>query len=146
MVQRKLYSVSDFKIEDKNNQAMKRQAFIPAVIIFVVGSAFVAAGGISGKWTGTLTLPGGNTRIFHYVFHADKGILTGSATGTNTFDLSNGRIYGDSLAFSIIVSNGDSIVNTGKYYPDGDSITLNTVFMGATMRGILKRDSDGAAK
>ena len=125
---------------------MRRKSFFGAVIIFVFGSAFVAAGGIGGKWMGTLTMPSGNTRIFHYVFNVDKNILTGTATGTNTLDLSNGRIYGDSLSFAIIVANGDSIVNTGKYYRDGDSITLNAVFMGATMHGILKRDTEAAAK
>jgi hypothetical protein len=126
---------------------MKRKMFIAVTIMFVFITAFVAAAGIGGKWTGIITVPGGGTRTFHYIFKVDKNILTGSTQGTaNTYELSNGRVYGDSLAFAVVIDNGDSIVNTGKYYPNGDSIILNAVFMGGTMHGTLKRDSQASEK
>jgi hypothetical protein len=125
---------------------MRGKMFFAVIITFVFITAFVATAGISGKWTGLITMAGGRTATFHYLFKAEGNTLTGSATGSNTFELSNGRIYGDSLWFAIIVNNGDSIVNAGKYYPDGDSITLNAVFMGSTMHGTLKRDSQASAK
>ena len=125
---------------------MKGRIFIAATLIFVFITAFAIPAGISGKWTGIITMPGGRTVTFHYIFKVEGNNLSGSATGSNTFDLSSGRIYGDSLSFSIVVNNGDSIVNTGKYYPEGDSIKLTAEFMGAPMYGTLKRDSPGAVK
>jgi hypothetical protein len=125
---------------------MKRKMFFTVTIMFIFITAFVTAPGISGKWTGIITMAGGRTMTFHYIFKADGNTLTGSATGSNTFELSNGRVYGDSLAFAIVVNNGDSIVNTGRYYPDGDSIKLTAVFMFQTMYGTLKRDSQGSVK
>jgi hypothetical protein len=120
---------------------MKRKISVPAILLFVFITAFAVDKGIAGKWTGLLTMPGGNTRTIHYVFKTDNNILTGTSQGNrNEYELS-GKIYGDSLSFSVIVDNGESILNTGKYYPQGDSIVLDALFMGSTMHAILKRDS-----
>lgn len=120
---------------------MKGKISIPAAILFIFITAFVVYKGISGKWTGQLTMPDGNKRAIHYVFKTDNNILTCTTQGNrNEYELS-GKIYGDSLSFSVFVDNGESILNTGKYYPDGDSIVLDAVFMGSTMHGILKRET-----
>jgi hypothetical protein len=86
-------------------------------------------------------MPGGMNRTFHYVFKTDNNILTGSTQGTgDEFELT-GKVYGDSLSFTVVVNNGESIVNLGKYFPEGDSITLSAEFKGQSMHGVLKRDS-----
>jgi hypothetical protein len=140
-----MYSIFFLNIK---KQGMKGKLVITVAIIFVFITAFVMAAGVSGNWTGIMTMSGGRTATFHYIFKTDNNTLTGSveARGNNKYELSNGKIYGDSLSFSVVVDNGDSIQDIGKYYPDGDSIKLDAVFMGATMHGILKRDSQGSIK
>jgi hypothetical protein len=127
---------------------MKVKLPITIILMFVLMTAFVSAPGISGEWNGIMTLPGGNTRTIHYIFKADGNTLTGStqSPGRNEYELSSGKIWGDSLSFSIVVDNGDSILNTGKYYHEGDSINLAVVFMGATLQATLKRAGQGSGK
>ena len=121
---------------------MKRKIFITIAMLFFFVIVFAMSTGISGKWIGAIVRPGGSIMTFNYTFKTDNKTLTGSVQGTsNEYELSNGKVNGDSLSFSVIVDNGDSILNSGKYYPDGDSIKLDMVFMGATMHGTLKRDS-----
>src|SRR5450432_3268899 len=118
---------------------MKRKFFITIAMLFFFVIVFAMVAGISGKWTGISARPDGNTITFNYTFKTDNKTLTGSVQGTgNEYELSDGKVYGDSLSFAVVVDNGDSILNSGKYYPDGDSIKLNMVFMGATMHETLK--------
>jgi hypothetical protein len=121
---------------------MKLKTFTGGINMLLFVSAMLLLPNIAGKWTGVLTMPGGNTATFHYLFKTNNNSFTGTASGTNDFDISNGKIYGDSLSFTIIVANGDSILNVGKYYRDGDSIQLNAAFMGAILHGTLKRDKE----
>jgi len=119
---------------------MKRKIPMTTAIFFVLMTEFVVPKDISGKWTGTITMANGMVRTLHYTFKTDNNILTGTTQGTgDEFELS-GKVYGDSLSFTVIVNNGEPVVNTGKYFAEGDSISLNAEFMGQTMHGLLKRD------
>jgi hypothetical protein len=122
-------------------QTMKRKILLTSTILFFSFIAFAMIIGVTGKWTGQLTVPGGETKTIYYTFAVDNGKLTGSTEGTNEYDISEGKITGDSLSFAVVVANGDQILNSGKYYSDGDSISLNIYFMGAQMHTTLKRDT-----
>jgi hypothetical protein len=139
-------SIENPYLHSSNNilyhQIMKIKFFIAAAILFFFVSSFVMITGISGKWTGIVTRPDGSAMTFYYTFKTNNNTLLGSARATNgEYELSDGKVNGDSLSFAIEVDNGDHILNSGKYYSDGDSIKLNIVFMGATMHALLKRDS-----
>ena len=123
-------------------QTMKLKFFIAVATLSLFVISFEVITGISGKWTGIVTRPDGSAVTFYYTFKTDNNTLLGSARGTNgEYELSEGKVNGDSLSFAIEVDNGDHILNSGKYYSDGDSIKLNIVFMGATMHALLKRDN-----
>jgi len=123
---------------------MKKPLIISFAVLSLVTVAFISINGIAGKWSGTLTGPDDFKAIFNYTLKNDNGTLTGFAQSPSNspYDISDGKVKGDSLSFSIVVDNGDKIINTGRYYPVGDSISLNSVFMGATLHGTLKRVAD----
>ena len=139
-------SIENSYLHSPNNrlyyQTMKIKFFIVAAMLLFFVIAFVIITGISGKWTGIVIRPDGSAMTFYYTFKTDNNTLLCSARGTNgEYEFSDGKVNGDSLSFAIEVDNGDHILNSGKYYSDGDSIKLNIVFMGSTMHALLKRDS-----
>lgn len=122
---------------------MKKYPIIAAILLSLAAVAFKAVNGIDGKWTGTLTGSDFNQPL-NYTFKNTNGVLTGFTLNPSNvqYDISDGKVKGDSISFSIVVDNGDKIINTGRYYPVGDSISLKVVFMGADMHASLKRASD----
>ena len=122
---------------------MKTKIFIATALLSFAIVAINLLGDINGKWTGTATSPDGDIVGVHYTFKVDNGILSGSTQMTaNPYEISEGKVKGDSLWFSIVVDNGDKIINVGKYYAAGDSISLNFSFMGGAHHVTLKRDAD----
>jgi hypothetical protein len=122
---------------------MKRKIFTTTAIVccFVVCLA-AAIADLSGKWTGTLKTPDGNEMPLNYTFKTDSGKLTGTSSSPHgVFDLMNGKLKGDSLAFAIDVG-GVLIAHTGKYFSAGDSISLNIDYQGMKMHTTLKRATD----
>jgi hypothetical protein len=122
---------------------MKRKIFTTTALVccFVVCLA-AAIAALSGKWTGTLKAPDGNEYPLNYTFKVDSGKLTGTGQSPQgTVDLTDGKLKGDSLSFSIDVG-GVKILNTGKYYSAGDSISLNIDYQGMKMHSTLKRAAD----
>jgi hypothetical protein len=103
-------------------------------------TSFALLTGIDGKWAGEIKTPDGNKSPIHFTFKTDKEKLTGTSQGThNSYDLSDGKVNGDSLTFSFEVDNGAKISGAGKYYPAGDSISLNLIFMGNEMHSTLNQ-------
>ena len=113
---------------------MKRKILITTTLMLFVGTAFAYFADINGKWTAMLKGPDGNEFPISYTFKTDwLSRLTGSLTsaiGTST--ISDGVVKGDSLWFTANV-NTMKIKNKGKYYADGDSISLR---VGARYRRI----------
>src|ERR1700704_2274430 len=104
---------------------MKIKIFIRVAILFCFTISFIMFDDINGKWTGVIISPDGNEYPLHYTFKTDNGKLTGSSQGPqNVDDLTDGQVKGDSLSFAIDVG-GVKLLNTGRYYPNGDSISLN---------------------
>src|ERR1700744_3024199 len=103
---------------------MKRKIFITAALLFFFGAAFAYFAGINGKWSAMLKGPDGNEFPITYTFKISGATLTGTVTSSiGSFDISDGVVKGDSLWFTANIK-AMKIKNTGRYYADGDSISL----------------------
>lgn len=119
---------------------MKRKVLTAAGLASLCLSAFTWFADINGKWSAMLKGPDGNEFPVTYIFKTDGSTLTGTVTSEiGTFDISDGRVQGDSLWFTANIKTM-TIKNVGKYYADGDSISLH-VGMRAT-HTTLKRAAD----
>jgi hypothetical protein len=102
--------------------------------------SFILLSGIDGKWKGTFTPPDGHKVPVGYDFKTDNDKLTGVAHGLDAdYDISEGKVKGDSIFFSVVVEGGDKIVTKGKYFAASDSISLILTFAGESMPGSIKR-------
>ena len=121
---------------------MKRGIFTIAALVCCVLVCFAAATGLTGKWTGTLTLDGNGFPIT-YIFKADSGKLTGTAESPEgKWEITDGKISGDSLSFAVTVHENMKISHRGKFYAQGDSVGLNIDMNGQTFHTVLKRAAD----
>jgi len=103
---------------------MKRKILITVALLLCFGAAFAWFAGIDGKWSAMLKGPDGNEFPISYTFKTDGATLTGTLTSSiGTFDIADGVVKGDSLWFTANV-NTMKIKNKGRYYADGDSISL----------------------
>jgi hypothetical protein len=103
---------------------MKRKILTTVALLLCFGAAFAYFAGIDGKWSAMLKGPDGNEFPISYTFKTDGATLTGTLTSSiGTFDISDGMVKGDSLWFTANV-NTMKIKNKGRYYADGDSISL----------------------
>jgi hypothetical protein len=121
---------------------MKRKLFITTGLLCCCIAAFAYFANIDGHWKGSLLAPDGNEYPLDYTFKTDGDKLTGSGQSPNgTVDLTEGKAKGDSLSFAIDVG-GVKVLNTGKYFSAGDSISLNIDYQGMIMHSTLKRAAD----
>ena len=103
---------------------MKRTILIAAASLTFFSAAYAYFAGIDGKWSAMLKGPDGNEFPITYTFKTDGSTLTGTLRSSiGTFDIADGVIKGDSLWFTARV-NTMNIKNKGRYYADGDSISL----------------------
>jgi hypothetical protein len=122
---------------------MKRKFFTTTALlsIFAVCLAAVIAD-VSGKWTATLKTPDGNEFKLDYVFKLDGDKLSGTVSSPQgEIDISEGKVKGDSLFFTVPV-NGMDIKNSGKFYAAADSIGLDVLFNDTKFHSTLKRPTD----
>ncbi|HVV54726.1 MAG TPA: hypothetical protein VHC47_05360 [Mucilaginibacter sp.] len=118
---------------------MKRKLLITVALVCIFAAGYAMFAGVAGDWKGTVTAPDGNDYPLSYTFKTDSGKLTGTAQSMQgTVDIQNGKMSGDSLSFAIDV-NGVSVGHTGKYFADGDSISMNLDYQGMKMHTTLKR-------
>jgi len=103
---------------------MKRKILITMALLLCFGWAFAYFAGIDGKWSAMLKGPDGNEFPISYTFKTDGTTLTGTVISSiGSFDISDGVVKGDSLWFTANI-NTMKIKNIGRYYADGDSISL----------------------
>jgi hypothetical protein len=123
---------------------MKRKVFVSVLLLGVFTAVFAMTTGISGKWIGKAKIPDDELTL-RYTLKSENGKLTGVAHGPQAdYDILDGVVKGDSLSFHVVVENGNNILNKGKYYPDGDSISLNFILTGTTLvHVVLNRDAVG---
>ena len=119
---------------------MKRKVLLSTGLACFILAAFTYLADINGKWSAMLKGPDGNEFPITYTFKSDGAALTGTVTSEiGTFDISDGIVKGDSLWFTANI-NTMKIKNKGRYYADGDSISLR---VGArSTHTTLKRAAD----
>ncbi|MGZ3759807.1 MAG: hypothetical protein ACXVAY_13000 [Mucilaginibacter sp.] len=103
---------------------MKRKILTTVALLLCFGAAFAYFAGIDGTWSAMLKGPDGTEFPITYTLKTDGTTLTGSMnTSIGTSGISDGVVKGDSLWFTANV-NTMKIKNKGRYYADGDSISL----------------------
>jgi len=121
---------------------MKKKLFITAALLLCFSAVFAYFADLNGKWTGTLAAPDGNEYPLNYTFKIDNDKLTGAGQSPQgSVDITEGKVKGDSLSFAVDVG-GVKVINTGKYFSAGDSISLNVDYQGYKMHSTLKRAAD----
>lgn len=122
---------------------MKSKAFITTALVCCFMICLAAIADLNGKWTGTFTGPNGNDVDLVYTIKIDGDKLTGEATAQGiTLKLDSGKITGTDFKFSITNPEGVNIPHAGKYFAQGDSISMNADYQGFKMHSTLKRSAD----
>ena len=88
----------------------KRMCTLVFGLILLTSPVFAAD--VDGKWTGTLTTPGGDVPIA-FVFKADGDKLTGTMTGMDgmLLPIANGKIEGDKISYSVSIDFGGMMLD-----------------------------------
>ena len=121
---------------------MKRKLITTTALLCCGIVAFAYFAGITGHWKGTLVAPDGNEYPLDYTLTSDNTTLTGKGQSPQgAMDITEGKVKSDSLSFAIDVG-GVKVLNTGKYFTEGDSISLNIDYQGYKMHSTLKRVAD----
>lgn len=95
---------------------------------------------LSGKWQGNLQLPDGQNVEVIYTMDVDGDKITGLAeTFGHSLKIEDGKISGNDFTFSITNNNNIVIPHTGKFYPEGDSVSMNMDYGGAKFHTTLRR-------
>ena len=116
---------------------------IVATVTLLLGClVLIASTSLDGTWTGTLKTPDGGVLPLKYIFKTDGNKLTGAAaTGRGDITINDGTVSGPDFSFTIIY-NSVEVKNTGKFYPDADSVSLNVDYNGMLMHSTMKRATD----
>lgn len=120
---------------------MKTKILITTALVccFIISFAAVIAD-VNGKWAGSVTGPDGNSIDLTYKFKIDGDKLTGTAEAQGIeLKLDSGKTNGTDLKFSITNPEGVNIPHVGKYFSQGDSISMNVDYQGYKMHTTLKR-------
>ncbi len=118
---------------------MKRKTFITVLLAGTFITAFAFFGGITGTWTGALPMGDGNSYPLNYSLTNDNSKLKGSTQASGqTVDITDGKIYGDSLSF-YVQGMGEQMLHKGKYFSNGDSVSINIWMGGRKFHATLTR-------
>jgi hypothetical protein len=120
---------------------MKRKIVTIAALVccFVVCLA-AAVADLHGKWTGSIKAPDGKDYPITYTFSVSGDQLTGSVQVTgDPKTINDGKINGTDFTFSIIADDGKTLPHNGKYYAEGDSISMNVDYEGTKLHTMLLR-------
>lgn len=104
---------------------MKSKILTTVALLLSFCAAFAYFAGMDGKWAAMLKGPDGNEFPIAYTFKTNGATLTGTVTSSlGSFDIADGVVKGDSLSFTANI-NTMKIKNKGRYYANGDSISLH---------------------
>lgn len=123
---------------------MKSKALIAAASVCCLVVCLAAAiADVNGKWKGTFTGPDGSPIDVAYTIKVDGDKLTGEVASQGLrLKLDSGKINGDDLKFSITNPEGVTIPHVGKYFAQGDSLSMNVDYQGFKMHSTLIRAID----
>jgi hypothetical protein len=120
---------------------MNRKFFLTTALLacFIISLAAIV-GDLNGTWKGSIILPDGSEYPVTYVFAIKGDSLTGSGQGEGEpKPIINSKITGTEFSFSVTNDDGSLIPHSGKYYPNGDSVSLTVVYQGDKLHALLKR-------
>lgn len=117
---------------------MKRKVFTTAALICCFAICLAAAiADLTGKWTGTLKMPGEDDFPLSYTFKVNKDTLTGTAnTPEGVVDITDGKINDTDFTFNVPFHDG-KIPHAGKYYVD--SVAMDITIDNNKFHSTLKR-------
>ncbi|MXV51027.1 glycoside hydrolase [Pedobacter sp. HMF7647] len=117
-----------------------KKTMIAALLLFGTAAVFAAITDITGKWTGAVLGPDGNSYNLTYVFKIDGENLTGTSDNTLGINaIEHGKIKDNEFVFDIS-ANGMVIPHKGKVYTD--SIALDIDYNGTPLHTVLKRAAE----
>jgi hypothetical protein len=99
--------------------------WLSIVLLFALVSSSAWAAPVDGKWTGQTRGRDGQARDVTFTLKASGDQLTGSMTGPggNDFPISNGKVDGDKVSFTVKLQFGDnSLVMNYKGTVSGDEL------------------------
>ena len=75
------------------------------ILALLASSAFAAD--VDGKWSGSMTTPGGDVNV-GFTFKADGATLTGTTTGPDGMDvkITDGKLDGNNVSFTVNLDFG----------------------------------------
>jgi hypothetical protein len=118
---------------------MKRRITTTLLVLCTVFACFAAIAELSGKWKGAVKMGDGNTIPLTYIFKVDGEKLTGSViTPQEELEIYDGKVKGADFTFKVDV-NGSAVPSVGKFYADGDSVTMIADLAGQRLKATLKR-------
>jgi hypothetical protein len=84
---------------------MGRMAALTLGLLLLAAPAFAAD--VDGKWTGTMSTPGGDFPLT-FTFKADGSKLTGSMTGMDGMEIpiANGKVDGNQISYTVTIDFG----------------------------------------
>jgi hypothetical protein len=119
---------------------MKRKILLIASLICCFAVCLAAIGNLNGKWTGSIKAPDGKDFPLTYTFKVDGDKLGGTEQDDgDPAQISEGKITGNDFTFKVTNNDGSVFPHSGRYYADGDSVSLNLEVNGARFHTTLKR-------
>ena len=99
------------------------------VLALLLWAAPAMAGDVDGKWTGTVSTPGGDLMVA-YEFKSDGAKLTGTTTSPDgaTVTIKDGKIDGNKITFNVSLDLGGmplDLAYTGVVTTDEIKLTLD---------------------
>ena len=117
---------------------MKIRLFLVAMLLW---AAPALAADVDGKWTGSLSTPGGDFTV-NYTFKADGTTLTGTTTGPDGAEVAikDGKIDGDKIAFSVTLDLGGMTIDIAyKGVVTPVEIKISADFAGMPFEYVVKK-------
>jgi len=109
----------------------------------VLCAAAVFADPVDGKWTGSVSTPGGDFPVA-FTFKADGATLTGTMAGMDGMDIkiADGKVNGSNLSFSVTLDFGGMPFKLDyKGVVAGDQIKLTADVGGMPLEFVVKKGS-----
>lgn len=111
-------------------------------MLCTVFACFAAVAELTGKWKGNIKMSDGSSIPLTYVLKVDGEKLTGTViTPQDDLVIYDGKVKGADFTFKVDV-NGNPVPTTGKFYADGDSVTMTADLAGQKLKSTLKRVED----
>ncbi len=104
---------------------MKSRAVLLAVVLMIACAVAAWAADVTGKWTSQVPGRDGQTRETTFNFKVEGEKLTGTVSGmqNNEFQITDGKVKGDDISFTVVMSfGGNEVKMLYKGKVSGDEI------------------------